>query len=311
MPIPDFQSLMLPILRALADGRETPLREVRSRVADDVGLTPEERQMRYPNGGQLVFNNRVDFALLHLRGAGLIERAPIAVYRLTPEGTNLMSSPPERVDMRFLRRYPAYVQWSQRLGSQRLAPENDATHTEDGESTDTPEEALDRAAEAIRKGLQDEILARVREAPPAFLEQVVIDLLIAMGYGGGDAARGRVTGRPGDGGIDGTIKEDPLGLDEIYVQAKRHADNNNVSAGDLQRFVGALERLGTAKGVFVTTSGFTRDAKDYAAGIQRRIVLIDGEELARLMVQHDIGVRVQACYKLKRIDEGYFDQEGL
>lgn len=304
--IPDFQSLMLLILRALADGGEMSLRELRSRVADAAGLTPEERQMRYPNGGQLVFNNRVDFALQHLRGAGLIERVRRAVYRLSPEGERLMSSPPERVDMRFLRRYPAYVQWLQ--GS---ASENDAMHAEDGESTDTPEEALDRAAEAIRRGLEDEILARVREAPPAFLEQVVIDLLIAMGYGGGDAARGRVTGRPGDGGIDGTIKEDPLGLDEIYVQAKRHADNNNVSAGDLQRFVGALERLGTAKGVFVTTSGFTRDAKDYAAGIQRRIVLIDGEELARLMVQHDIGVRVQACYKLKRIDEDYFDQEGL
>ena len=208
--------------------------------------------------------------------------------------------------MNFLRRYPAYVEWLQ-----GPTPESDAIHPDSGESTDTPEEALGRAAEAIRRRLEDEILARVREAPPVFLEQVVIDLLIAMGYGGGDAARGRVTGRPGDGGIDGTIKEDPLGLDEVYVQARRYADGNSVGGAALREFVGALDTKNVTKGVFVTTSKFTSEARDHAAQSQKRIVLIDGEELVRLMVQHDIGVRVQACYKLKRIDEDYFDQEGL
>ena len=305
MPIPDFQSLMLPILRALADGNETPLSEVRSRVATAEGLMPDEINRRHPSGVR-VFSNNVDWAIQHLLHAGLIKWVRRAVYRLTLEGNNVLSSSPERVDMNFLRGYPAYVEWLQRSG-----PESDAIHPDDGESTDTPEEALDRGAGAIHRRLEEEMLARVREAPPAFLEQVVIDLLIAMGYGGGDAARGRITGRPGDGGIDGTIKEDPLGLDEVYVQAKRYAGGNNVGGAALREFVGSLDALNATKGIFVTTSGFTPDAKTYAAQSQKRIVLIDGKELVRLMVEHDIGVRVQACYKLKRIDEDYFDQEGV
>ena len=166
---------------------------------------------------------------------------------------------------------------------------------------------MGRAAEAIRRRLEDEKLARIREAPSAFLEQVVIDLLIAMGYGGGDVAMGQVVGRPGYGGIDGRIKENPLGLDEVYVQAKRHAGGNNVGGAGLREFVGALDTKNVTKGVFVTTSKFTSEVRAHAAQSLKRIVLIDGEELARLMVQHDIGVRAQVCYELKRIDEVYFD----
>ena len=159
--------------------------------------------------------------------------------------------------------------------------------------------------------LEAEILERVRNAAPALLERVVVDLLIAMGYGGGNAAMGRVTGRSGDGGIDGTIREDALGLDEVYVQAKKYADGNTVGEGDLRNFAGAIDAAGATKGVFVTTAGFTRAARDYVARSPKRIVLIDGEELARLMVQNGVGVRTQIHHEIKRIDEDYFDQEAI
>ena len=170
---------------------------------------------------------------------------------------------------------------------------------------------MDKAIRQLSQSLEAEVLRRVCEAAPEFLEQVVIDLLIAMGYGGGDAKMGRVTGRSGDGGIDGTIKEDSLGLDEIYVQAKRYADGSVVGEGDLRNFAGAIDASGTTKGVFVTTASFTRSARDYVARSPKRIILIDGRELARLMVQHDIGVRTQVRHDIKRIDEDYFGQEGL
>ena len=166
------------------------------------------------------------------------------------------------------------------------------------DSADTPEEELDRIVRQLRSELEADVLDRVREAPPAFFEQVVVDLLIAMGYGGGDAAMGQVTGRSGDGGIDGTIREDALGLDEVYVQAKKYADGNTVGEGDLRNFAGAIDAAGTTKGVFVTTSGFTSSAKSYVARSPKRIVLIDGEELARLMVVHSIGVRTRIRHEI-------------
>ena len=173
------------------------------------------------------------------------------------------------------------------------------------------EEALDHAAAQLRQSLEADLLDRVRAAPSAFLERVVVDLLIAMGYGGGDTARGRVTGQAGDGGIDGTIREDALGLDEVYLQAKKYAAGTTVGEGDLRNFAGAIDAANTTKGVFVTTAGFTRSATDYVAKSPKRIVLIDGEELARLMVVHEIGVRTRIRYAVKRIDEDYFAGEDL
>ena len=178
-----------------------------------------------------------------------------------------------------------------------------------GSSMETPEEALEQAVQQLLEALEAEVLHRIYEAPPSFLEKVVVKLLIAMGYGGGDPARGRVTGRSGDGGIDGTIREDPLGLDEVYVQTKKFAEGNTVGEGDLRNFAGAIDAAGTTKGVFVTTASFTSAARSYVSRSPKRIVLIDGQELARLMVAHDIGVRTQQRYEIKRIDEDYFDQE--
>ena len=305
MSIPDFQSLMLPVLKALSGNGDTPVSEVRARIAAAERLTPEDLREMLPSGRQPVFANRVSWAVMYLGQAGLLEKLQRGVWRLTAEGEKSLANAPPRIDMHYLRNYPAYVAW--RTGKHTPSSSGEAVLALPDDSADTPEEALGRAVSQLRDTLEVDVLDRVHNAEPAFLEQVVIDLLIAMGYGGGDAKMGRVTGRSGDGGIDGTIREDALGLDEVYVQAKKYADGNTVGEGDLRNFAGAIDAAGTTKGVFVTTAGFTRAAKDYVARSPKRIVLIDGKELARLMVAHDIGVRTRDRYEVKWIDEDYFD----
>ena len=309
MPVPDFQALMLPALEALSDGDETSVSAIRNRVAESEKLTLEDVRELYPNSRQPVFTNRISWAVIFMERAGLVERVRRAVYRLTEEGKRLLAQSPAQVDLDVLRTYPAFLERPKNANTP--STRKDIASSPPGEATYTPEEALDRAARQLRAALETDVLDRVREAPPSFLEQVVIDLLIAMGYGGGDALMGRVTGRSGDGGIDGVIKEDALGLDEICVQAKKYADGNTVGESDLRNFAGAIDAAGATKGVFVTTAGFTRAARDYVARSPKRIVLIDGEKLARLMVQHDIGVRMRVRYEIKRVDEDYFDQEAL
>ncbi len=307
MAVPDFQSLMLPALKALADGADTPLSEVRARVRAGEGLTTEDiREMPPVGGQQSLFVIRVSCAVIHMVRAGLVERVRRGVYRLAPEGGRLLSRSPTGIDKGMLRDYPDFRNWSQRANS--ASPDRVAASPPD-DSADTPEEALDRAVQQLRNELEADVLDRVRKTAPSFLERVVVDLLIAMGYGGGDASMGSVTGRSGDGGIDGTIREDRLGLDEVYVQVKKYADGNTVGEGDLRNFAGAIDAAGTTKGVFVTTATFTDSAKAYLARSPKRIVLIDGAELARLMVRYGIGVRRHVRHEVKRIDEDYFDQE--
>jgi len=298
MAVPDYQSLMLPVLMALADGSPTPIAEIRNRVAASERLTAEDVREMLPSGKQTVFAHRVSWAVNHLMRAGLVKRTTRAMYQLTPEGKRQLSLTPSRSDV------IEYVM--QALSDREAVP----GQTDDVK--ETPEEVLDRAAGQLRGALEAEILDRVRNAEPDFLERVVVDLLIAMGYGGGDSAMGRVTGGSGDGGIDGMIREDALGLDMIYVQAKRYGAENSVGVDDLRKFAGAIDAAGTTnKGVFVTTSSFTDPAKDFVKMIQKRIILIDGPELARLMVHHGIGVRTYVRYEVKRVDEDYFDEEAL
>ena len=299
MPVPDFQSLMLPVLRALADGKETTVRQVRERVASAEGLKDEDLRERLPIGGQRKFVNRVAWALTYLLQAALVERPRRGVYRVTDEGKRLLADPPNRVDIKYLRRFPGFVKGKTKSdkGLGRLSPK-------------TPEEALEAADRELIEWLEAEVLDRLRNAEPKFLEQAVVALLIAMGYGGGDAARGHVTGRGGDGGVDGIIREDKLGLDEVYIQAKKYA--GGVGVGELRNFVGALVGARAQKGVFVTTADFTASAKEFSAQSPKRIVLINGEDLARLMVRHDVGVRVRDPHRrpilIKGIDEEFFDQ---
>ena len=309
MPVPDFQSLMLPVLKALSGGAETPIFEVRTRVATTERLTPEEVRELLPSGKQPVFANRIAWAVAHMSHAGLVEKVRRGVYRLTPEGEHLLVQAPTRIDLKVLSNYSAYAEW--RMGKDTPLEKSAPTLTMTEDASVTPEETLERAVGELRVELEAEVLERVRKAEPVFLERVVVDLLRAMGYGKGDAAMGKVTGGSGDGGIDGKIKEDALGLDEVYLQAKRYAADNTVGEGDLRNFAGAIDAAGTTKGVFVTTAGFTKAAKAYVEKSPKRIVLIDGEELARLMVEHDIGIRLKMQYTVKRIDEDYFESEDL
>lgn len=307
MAIPDFQSLMLPVLVALSNGDALRVADVCARVADAEGLTPDDLSEMTRGGHTTRSKDRVSWSITHFLYAGLVERVRRAVYRITPEGRELLARHPARIDLRQLHEYPAYVEWKSRTHRQSSNVEKPVQ--QDMEAEETPEETLDRAAGELRVMLEAEILERVRNAVPEFLERAVVDLLIAMGYGGGDATMGRVTGRSGDGGIDGTIREDALGLDEVYVQAKKYAEGNAVGEGDLRNFAGAIDAAGTTKGVFVTTASFTRAARDYVARSPKRIILIDGAELARLMVQHGVGVRTRVHHEVKRVDEDYFDEE--
>ncbi len=309
MPIPDFQSLMLPVLKSLSGGAEMPISKVRTHVANIEGLTPDDLRELFPSSLKPVFTKRMRFAVTALSRAGLVEKARRGVYRLTDDGERLLAQSPTRITLKVLRKYPAYVEWQ--IRKSRATASDDAALALSEDSSVTPEEALERAVGELRNELEAEILERVRKAEPAFLERLVVDLLRAMGYGKGDPTMGQVTGRSGDGGIDGKIKEDALGLDEVYLQAKRYAAGNTVGENALRNFAGAIDAAGTTKGVFVTTASFTRAAKVYVEKSPKRIVLIDGEELVRLMVEHNIGVRPKTQYEIKRIDEDYFESEDL
>ena len=303
MSVPDYQSLMLPALKALSSGEETRISEVREKVAASEGLTAKDLQELLPSGVQTVFANRISWAVAYMTRAGLVGRVRRGVYQLGAQGNQLLKRAPARIDLKFLQEYPEFAKWrSQR----RTSPPQTDTEPES-----TPEEILDDVTRQLRETLETEILDRVRKAEPKFLERVVVDLLIAMGYGGGDATMGHVIGRSSDGGIDGTVREDALGLDEVYIQAKKYTEGNTVGAAALRNFAGAIDAAGTNKGVFVTTSSFTGAAREYVKRSPKRITLIDGPELARLMVAHGVGVRTRIRHEIKRIDEDYFEQEAL
>lgn len=292
---------MLPALKAVSGGKDTSVRVVRERVAAAERLTEDDLREMLPSGQQSKFINRMSWVFNYLTRAGLLERVRRGVYRVTDKGRQVLAKPRKRIDVRFLR------QIQENDGGIRVPISSP------DQPQSTPEEALEAAHQQLTGELTADVLDRLRKATPSFLEQVVVSLLIAMGYGGGDPAMGRVVGRAGDGGIDGTIKEDKLGLDEVYVQAKRYASGNTVGAGELRNFVGALVGAHAQKGVFVTTSNFRAAAKKFAAQSPKRIVLVNGEKLAELMVRHDVGVRVRDPHRppilIKGIDEDFFSQE--
>lgn len=302
MPVPEARCFLLPYLQALADGKERRDAEIKERVVESMQLTPTDLQERTWRGG-LKVDARLYSAMRQLMRANLV-KSRHGFRRLTQEGKRLLEDPPSCFDLNYLRNLPAYEQW-QNGGGGPVNGEGSLPTNAPLEAT-PPEEVVENAFQHVEAELQADLLAHVRQSSPTFFEQVVVDLMIAMGYGGGDAARGTVTGRSGDGGIDGTIKEDALGLDEVYVQAKKYAEGKSVGEGDVRNFVGAIDVANATKGVFVTTADFTKPAKDYVSRSSKRIVLIDGRELSRLMVQYGIGVRVRQTYRLKRIDEDYF-----
>jgi restriction system protein len=303
MPIPDFQSLMRPLLDCASDGKEHALREVIDRLAVQCGLADVERKQLLPSGNQEVFVNRVAWAKTHLKMAGLLDSPKRGYLNITPLGINVLSEFPERIDLKVLRQQPGYLE---ARGGTKSETQNKYCY-QDLEASHTPEEHIELASLALRISLGSEILSKLRASSPSFFENLVVELLVAMGYGGTRKDAGQAIGRSGDEGIDGIIKEDRLGLDTIYIQAKRWLQT--VGRPEIQKFAGALQGFRAKKGIFITTSDFSREAVEYASRIESRIVLIDGEMLWNLMIDFGIGVSKTATYEIKKIDNDYFDEE--
>lgn len=302
MPIPDYQSIMLPVLKFAGDGLEHSLRETIEALADEFSLTDDERNELLPSGQQAVFDNRVGWARTYMKKAGLMETTRRGYFKITEQGKKVLQKKPTRIDAAFLRQFPEFLEFQKRTKGK-----DDETEDQENHETRTPEELIETAYQKVRQGLAAELLQTIKDHSPTFFERLVIDLLVKMGYGGTRKDAGQAIGRSGDGGIDGIIKEDRLGLDIVYVQAKRW--DAVVGSPEIQKFAGALQGQRAKKGVFITTSSFSHSALDYISRIDSKIVLIDGDMLAQLMIDYNIGVASIATYELKRMDSDYFTEE--
>jgi restriction system protein len=313
MSIPDYETLMLPLLRQVAAWGDAHIRDLSEALAQEFGLSEAERSLMIPSGRTPVIRSRAGWARSYLVQAGLLEAVRRGVVRLTERGRQVLASDPPRIDNAFLMQFPEFREFRRRsrqdAGGEAVA--DPLAPSPDGATAGTPDDQITAAIATIEAKVRDELLERLLGSPPAFFEQAVVDLLLAMGYGSTAEDAGATLGRSGDGGVDGVIREDRLGLDLIYIQAKRYRDSA-VTADQLRSFAGALDDKGARKGVFITTSRFTADAERFAERQQmKRIVLIDGERLTRLMLRHDVGVRPDRTIVLKRIDLDYFDADGF
>ncbi|MFM8273477.1 MAG: restriction endonuclease [Gemmata sp.] len=303
MAIPDFQTLMLPLLESLVDGKEHAMRDVTAALADRFHLTDAERQEKLPSGQQTVISNRVAWAKAHLKGAGLVENPTRGLVRLAELGRTVVGQKPAVVNCRFLKQYPTYLKFIGQVGSDAGEEVDEAGVA----GQKTPLELLDESYTTLRKATVEELLSRLKTTSPGFFEEVVVRLLRAMGYGG-VTGEGTVTGKSGDGGIDGVIKEDKLGLDVVCLQAKRW--ENSVGRPTIQQFVGSMDYIRARKGVIITTSQFTRDATEFVDRIEgKKVVLIDGVMLAELMLDHNVGVTRTKVYELKEVSNDFFDED--
>ncbi len=304
MAIPDFQTIMLPLLRFAADGKEHRVRDSIDGLADHFGLTEAERRDMLPSGQQPTFDNRVAWARTYMKKAVLLQAPRRGYFKLTDRGRGVLAENPEQVNIQYLIRYPEFVEFrSQRGTRSKKDHESDVPQP----TKETPEEVVESAYQEIREDLSTEIISTVKVCSPRFFERLVVDLLVEMGYGGTRKDAGQAIGATGDGGIDGIIKEDRLGLDIVYVQAKRW--EATVGRPDIQKFAGALQGQRARKGVFITTSAFSKEALDYVETIDSKIILIDGDTLADLIIDYGVGVTPFATYELKRVDSDYFAEE--
>ncbi len=306
MPIPDFQSVMLPLLKSLSNGQQQTVRELTPKLADVFGLTEDERETMIPSGQQKVFHNRVAWAKTYLKAAGLVENPIRGRVRISDAGRSVLRENPESINMKYLERFPGYRAFKDRSLNADSSEGEEVVESQP-QQVATPLEQLTQAHQTMKEALREELLSRLLECSPKFFERAVLKLLLAMGYGGvtGD---GQVTGQSGDGGIDGIIREDKLGLDVVCLQAKRW--ENTVGRGLVQQFVGSIDFVRATKGVILTTATFSRDAIAFVDHIQgKKVVLIDGVRLTELMVAHNIGVNVVESIELKEISNDFFDDD--
>lgn len=308
MAIPDFQSLMMPVLQSSKDG-ETRIGAVIEKLADEYSLNSEERAEMLPSGRQAVFANRVHWAKLYLTKAGLLEATRRGHFRLTDRGRKVIEANPPRIDIKYLGQFQEFQEFrevTEKPSGEKpiLGEPSPPTGTA---QTSTPDEIMRVAHRQIEAALAQELIDRIRIAPPQFFERLLVNLLLAMGYGGSAVDAGRAMGRSGDDGVDGVIDQDALGLDRVYIQAKRYAAGNNIGAGAIRDFFGSLDRHKASKGLFVTTSGFSPAARETAEFLSKRIVLVDADQLTRLMIRHNVGLRIEETLHIKKIDEDFFE----
>lgn len=300
MAIPDFQSIMRPLLDHLSDGEVRRNQETNEHLAQHFELTDEERSQMLPSGYARLFDNRIGWAKTHLKKAGLIEAPSRGKYRITKRGLDAICQENHPINLAYLRQFSEYK-------NGQSAPKTEKADSDSGAEDElTPSDYLEIGYQKVREELEAELIAKIKGSSPAFFEQLVVELLVAMGYGGSRKDAGETLGKSGDGGIDGVIKEDRLGLDVIYLQAKRW--EGTVGRPEIQKFAGALQGQRAKKGIFLTTSSFTADARSYAAYLDSRIVLIGGDQLASLMIDADVGVSKVATYEVKALDSDYFEE---
>jgi len=307
MAVPDYQSVMLPLLKFAEEHKEEiSTDDAVEALATRLSLTDEDLKEMLPSGLQRTFVNRVGWAATYMKKAGLLEPTRRGYYQITSRGQELLKKKPIVINVKMLKQYPEFLEFQQLKGT-RSGEKKSVSKDSLDIAVATPSEALENAYENLRDELVSELLSQLKKTSPSFFERIVVELLVKMGYGGSRADAGKAIGRSGDGGIDGIIKEDKLGLDVVYIQAKRW-DNNPVGRPDVMQFAGALQLQKANKGIFITTSRFTEDARNYVSQIGSKIVLIDGEQLSNLMVDHDVGVSIVSLYPVKKIDTDYFDE---
>jgi restriction system protein len=300
MPVPDFQSFMLPFLRLTSKG-EVRSREAVAKIADEFGLTAEERDEQIPSGNQSRFANRVYWAIVYLQKGGLIQRVSRGVYCITDRGKSVLQNPPSRIDRQFLAQFEEMKKFTLRANKEPpegLSPIPVA-------NSGTPEERIEAATEDWNDALRAELLDRILSMPPKSFEKLIVDLMLGMGYGA--RGSGQHLGQTADGGVDGVINEDVLGLDLIYLQAKRYSIENKIGVEKIREFAGSLDERGATKGVFVTTSYFAAPARQYAENSPKRLILIDGDELTAYLIKYGVAVRPHQTIDLKKLDTDYFD----
>jgi restriction system protein len=307
MPIPDYQSVMLPLLKQVADKKTYLFKDIVESLAKEFKLSEDELKELLPSGQAFLFSNRVGWARTYLKKAGLLDSPKRGALSITTRGLAILKEKPKKIDNALLRRFSEFVEFQslkkeegEKISSVEILHETDKQ---------TPEETIENSYQAMRQSLAQELLDTVKRLSPLFFERLVVELLVKMGYGGSIKDAGKAVGRTGDEGIDGTIKEDKLGLDIIYIQAKKWAADNVIGRPELHKFVGALAGQGAKKGIFITTSSFTKDALSYKPLNETKIVLIDGEQLAQLMIDYNLGVSPQRIYEIKRLDTDYFEEE--
>jgi len=307
MSIPDFQTVMLPLLQFCGDSKEHTNREAIDHLAEIFQLSEYEQKELLPSGRQAIFHNRVAWARAYMKMAKLLENPQRGIFRITKRGQDVLQNSPQKIDIRFLMKFPEFAERRKSELNKSKKKKIVSTLPYETNSKITPEEQIEEAYENLKENLTSEIILQLKESSPSFFEKVVVEVLVKMGYGGSRKDAGEAIGKSGDEGIDGIIKEDRLGLDIIYIQAKKW--ENTVTRPEIQKFSGALQGKRAKKGIFITTSKFSQGCREYVVAIDNKIILIDGQFLAQLMIDFNVGVSTEAIYELKRVDSDYFAEE--